>query len=133
MISDGKGKSETFVQSFARLDQKRRKTWRKFWVFIKSLWKIEFFHTFLLTFLGVLHPLRKFIPLEDDTRFLQPFFPFQGGGTFRRSPPAEATAHFRDPLFFRGWIFILSAGGFKQQCIIYLCNYTSIVFYCLMI
>ena len=49
--------------------------------------KFTFFTIFYLIFLGFLTPLRKYIPLEDTTRFLQQFFLFLGGGTFRRSPP----------------------------------------------
>ena len=52
----------------------------------KSLWKIDFFHNFLLNIFGFLTPLRKYRPLEDKTRFLQQFFRFRGGGTFRRPP-----------------------------------------------
>ena len=42
---------------------------------------------FLLIFLGVLPLLRKYMPLEDNTGFLQQFFRFRGRDTFRRPPP----------------------------------------------
>ena len=55
--------------------------------FKQNLWKIEIVHNlFYYIFLGFLHPLRRYIPLEDNTSFLQQFFRFRGGGTFRRFP-----------------------------------------------
>ena len=42
--------------------------------------KLSFFTIFYLIFLGFLTSLRKYRPLEDNTRFLQPFFRFRGRG-----------------------------------------------------
>ena len=55
--------------------------------------KLTFFTIFYLISLGFLAPLRKYRPLDDNTRFLQQFFRFRGGG--ERSgvpPPPDATA-----------------------------------------
>ena len=63
--------------------KKRRRFWKmqenfeSFWS--KSLGKIDFF-TFLLIISWILTPLRKYIPLEDNNRFLQHFFRFRGVG-----------------------------------------------------
>ena len=46
----------------------------------KSLWKIDFFSHFLLNISLISDSSPKYIPLEDNTRFLQQFFRFRAGG-----------------------------------------------------
>ena len=68
---------ETFLKNFKKIMR----------FFDQNLYgKFTFFTIFYLIFIGFLTPLRKYRPLEDNTRFLQQFFRFPGGGTFRRSP-----------------------------------------------
>ena len=49
--------------------------------------KLTYFTILDIIFLGFLTPLRKYRPLEDNTRFLQQFFRFRGGGRSGVPPP----------------------------------------------
>ena len=91
MISIGQVKLSNLP---AKLSAFGPKTKRILKIFKKTLrfldqnlyWKLIFFRILYEIFLEVLTPLKKYIPLEDNTRFLQQFFRFRVGGTFRRPP-----------------------------------------------
>ena len=58
-----------------------------FWTFDQNFyWKLTFFTIFSLIFLGVLPPLRKYIPLEDYISFF-PIFSYLGGDPSGVPPP----------------------------------------------
>ena len=94
MISIGQVKLSNFPAKFCAFGPKMKKILKKFKKMFRFLIKISmekwlFSQFFNYIFLGFLPPLRKYIPLEDNTRFLQQFFRFRGGGTFRRPPPSR--------------------------------------------
>ena len=62
-----------------------KKSLRFFWSVALS--KIAFFTIFSFIFLAFLTSLRKYRPLEDNTRFLQQFFRFRGEGNVPAFPP----------------------------------------------
>ena len=71
-----------------RVWTKNEKFQESFEIFDENLHgKLTFFTIFYQIFLGFLPPLRKYIPLEDNTRFLQQFFRFLGGGRSCVPPP----------------------------------------------
>ena len=97
IFSIRQGKGRIYLQNFARLEEKSRHFWkflRKFWdLLITSLWKIDFFIIFDQMFLGFLLLLKnRYIPMEDNTSFLQQFFGFRGGGISMVPPLPDASA-----------------------------------------
>ena len=92
--------------------EKFQENFEIFWS--KSLWKIGFFHIFYQIFFRFLTQLRKYIPLEDNIRFLQ-LVPILLGRTFRHSPPPDATAivHGWSPILIFSHLFIKNKQSFK--------------------
>ena len=128
-MSIGKGKN---LKPSCKVLRVWTKNEENFEIFYKNLWKIDFFHNFLLHISwSSASSLKVYIPLEDNTRFLQQFFRFRGGA-FLRSP--VPTLLFISGIHYfsaTGSLFYL-LGGIKQHCIIYLIT-LALFFYCLMI